>query len=307
MSGSSQGRSKRFTLVAAAVTAAVAISVLSRADRSSRPQASADSGATPLARVKQDPSHAASRAEYAFERRAVGASDPLSLLPALSVEDLVTAQEKATPEQREIVIADLLARLVDIDSEAAARFAELVSEPHLREVSLRVVAQRWAHLDAATATSWAASLGDMRERDQAITNVALELAQSDPPRAVQLLERQFMADVPNGILEGVLQQWAEKSYEDALAWSETLPPGARRDLVLQRLVFVRANQNPMEAARLAEEAFADSDKRAEALATIARSWGSRDPTSTREWARTLEGHARERVDAELALLGGTDM
>lgn len=299
MSGSSQSRNRRFTLVAAAVTAAVAISVLSRADRSSRPQASADSVATPVARVERDPSHAASRAEYV--------SDSLSLMPALSVEDLVNAQEKATPEQREFVVADLLARLVEIDNQAAARFAELVSEPHLREVSLRVVAQRWAHLDAATATSWAASLGDTKERDQAILNVALELAQSDPARAVLLLERQFMADVPDGILEGVLQQWAEKSFADALAWSETLPPGARRDLVLQRLVFVRANQNPMDAARLAEEAFADSDKRTDALASIALNWGSRDPTSAREWARTLEGHARERVDAELALVGGTDM
>jgi hypothetical protein len=121
-----------------------------------------------------------------------------------------------------------------------------------------------------------------------------------------MLEHQFMADVPAGVLEGVLQQWAERSYEDALAWSETLPPGARRDLVLQRLVFVRANQNPVDAARLAE-AFADSDKRADALASIALSWGSRDLTSAQEWARTLEGHARERVDAELALLSRTEM
>jgi hypothetical protein len=71
-------------------------------------------------------------------------------------------------------------------------------------------------------------------------------------------------------------------------------------------VFVRANQNPMDAARLAEGAFADSNKRTDALASIASSWGSRDPLSAREWARTLAGHARERVDAELALLNAGD-
>jgi hypothetical protein len=302
VSGNRQVRSRHFILVAAVVTMAVAISVLSRSGRSSRTHASADSVAVPLARAKRDPSRVASPAEYAFESRAVDAADS-SLLPALLIEDLGNAQENTDPDERERVIAGLLVRLVEIDSRAAAQFAERVTEPRLREVSLRVVAQRWAHLNAAAATSWAASLDDTRERDQAVSNVALELVQSDPPQAVRLLERQFTADIPAGVLEGVLQQWAEKSYEDALAWSETLPPGARRDLVLERLVFVRANQNPRDAARLAEEAFADSDKRTDALASIALSWGSRDPTSAREWARTLTGHARERVDAELALLG----
>lgn len=297
----------RFVLATAVLAMAVATTVLSRIDRSSRTQTSADSVASPLATVKRDSSHVASPEAYARESRAGDAADSPNVLPAFLIEDLVDAQESAAPEERELVIVDLLASLVGIDSQAAARFAELVAEPHLREVCLRVVAQRWARVDAAAATSWAASLSDRTERDQAILNVALELAQVEPQRAVLLLERQFMAGVPDGVLEGVVQQWAEKSYDDALAWSETLPPGVRRDLVLQRLVFVRANQDPADAARLAEERFADSDKRADALASIASSWGSRDPTSAREWARTLEGRARERVDAELALLAGTEM
>lgn len=295
---------KRFALVAVAMTMTVALAVLSRNDQSSRMQVSADSVATPPAPVKRGPAHVTSPAGHAFASEAADASN---LLPSLSFEDLVNAQNKATRDEQELVVADALAGMVEIDGKAAARSAELVNEPHLREVALRVVAQRWAHLNPATAISWAASLGDTNERDQAILNVALELAQTDPPRAVRLLERQFTAGVPDGVLEGVLQQWAEKSYEDALAWSATLPPGARRDLVLQRLVFVRANQDPLDAARLAEEAFADNDKRADALASIALSWGSRDPILAREWARSLAGHARERVDAELALLAGTDM
>jgi hypothetical protein len=294
-------------LGAAVLTMAVALCLIGRSERSSRAQANADSGAVPLLTAKRDPSHVTLPAEYAFQSRTVDGPDSRRLLPALSVEDLANARENADPDERELMVAQLLARLVEIDSHAAARFAEHVSEAGLREVSLRVVAQRWAHMDAAAASLWAASLGDTTERDQAILNVALELAQSDPPQAVRLLERQFTADIPAGVLEGVAQQWAEKSYQDALAWSESLPPGARRDLVLQRLVFVRANQNPMDAARLAQEAFIDGDKRTDALASVALSWGSRDPTSAREWARTLEGHARERVDAELALLGAADM
>jgi hypothetical protein len=281
------------TLVAAvATTAAVAIAVLSPDDRSARTQASGESAAA---------------SSYEASPAALDAADSRTLPPAVSVEDLVNAQARGTPDERELVIVDLLARLMEIDSQAAARFAEVITESHLREVALRVVAQRWAQLDAATATAWAASLADPKERDQAVLNVALELAQSDPPQAIQLLERQFMADIPSGVLEGIVQQWAEKNYAEALAWSETLSPGARRDLVLQRLVFVRANQDPMDAARLADAAFVDSDKRSDALASIALSWGSRDPKSAREWASTLEGHARERVDAELDLLGGTNM
>jgi hypothetical protein len=307
VSGDRQISSARFAVGVAVMIMAVAFAVISCIERGARSQAMATSGAVPLLPAKRDPSYVASAAEYAFQSRTVDAPDSRLLLPALLVEDLTNAQENAGPDERELVIARLLSRLVEIDSHAAAQFAEHVTEASLREVSLRVVAQSWAHRDAAAATLWAVSLGDAGERGQAISNVALELVQSDPLQAVRLLERQFTADMPAGVLEGVVQQWAEKSYADALAWSATLPPGARRDLVLQRLVFVRANQNPMDAVRLAEEAFADSQKQTDALASIALNWGSRDPMSAREWARTLGGRARERVDAELALLGGTEL
>jgi hypothetical protein len=291
--------------MAAVGTTAVAMAVLSLNDRSSPMREDMDSVATPARLAGRDPSRVAPLAGYSPENRAGVTVDSLDVTPGSLIESLTKAQEAATAD--ELVIVDLLARLVEIDCEAAARFTELVAEPHLREVCLRVVAQRWARVNAATAVAWAASLGDSAEREQAISNVALELAQIDPPRAVRLLERQFIAGVPDGVLEGVVQQWAEKSYEDAVAWSRVLPPGVRRDLVLQRLVFVRANQDPLDAARLAEETFADGDERVDALVSIAISWGSRDMTSAREWARTLEGHARERVDTELALLAGTAM
>lgn len=298
MSGNLRIINARFTVGAAVVTMVV-LAVISR----NEPISSTD--AVSLLPVNRDSSHSPSRAEHRFQSRAVDAADS-RWLPTLLVQDLANAQENAVPDERELVIADLLARLVEIDSHAAAQFAEHVSEASLREVSMRVVAQSWAHIDATAATQWAGSLGVNAERDQAILTVALELVQSDPVQAVRLLERHFMADMPAGALEGVVQQWAEKNYEAALAWSETLPPGARRDLVLQRLVFVRANQDPMDAARLAEETFVDSDKRTDALASVASSWGSRDPMSAREWASTLTGQSRERVDAELALLSTVD-
>jgi hypothetical protein len=275
---------------------AVAFAMISRHERGAR----TDISVVPLLQANR-PSRASSPERVAHG----GAVDAPGQRDSL-VEDLTHARENANPSEREIMIEDLLTRLVEIDSQAAARFAEHVSEADLREVSLRVVAQRWAHIDAEAVTLWAAALADTTERDQAIVNVALELAQSDPPQAVRLLERQFPADIPAGVLEGVVQQWAERNYQDALAWGEALPPGARHDRVLQRLVFVRANQNPMDAAQLAQETFSDSDKRADALASIASSWGSRDPMSAREWASTLAGDARQRVDAELALLGATE-
>lgn len=294
-------------LMAVAATAAAAIAVLGFNNRSSGMQTSAASVAIPPALVRRDSVHTASPAEYAPERIRGDAADSLDVSPASLLEDLFNARGRANADERELATVDSLARLVEVDPQAAAGFAEGVAEPHLREVCMRVVAQGWAHVDSVTATSWASSLGDSAERDQAISNVALELAQRDPPRAVQLLERHFIADVPEGVLEGVAQQWAERSYRDARAWSETLPPGARRDRVLQRLVFVRASQNPRDAARLVEETFADSDERADALVSIAISWGSRDLQSAREWARSLEGSVRERVAAELALLPGTQM
>ena len=117
-----------------------------------------------------------------------------------------------------------------------------------------------------------------------------------------LLERQPNGDAVDAGLEGAVQQLAERDFAAAETWIDTQASGQRRDRILQRLVFVRASQDPGDAARLAFESFGAEVNRDDALASIARLWGERNLRDASEWAHTLAGTSRARVDSELAIL-----
>jgi hypothetical protein len=219
----------------------------------------------------------------------------------LTSDDVERALADAPPH-RDLVLSELLARLVGFDAQAAARVAERETSEYQREVALRVVAQSWARRDAIAAVNWATSLSEPQERDAALENAALELAASRPQLALRALERRSATRSPDATLAGVVQQWAAIDFAAAYAWAESQPPGSDRDALLTRLVFVRAGQDPNDAARIANTAFSADDRRIDALATIARVWGLQDPAAVRDLALGLDAKAQQRLLAELALL-----
>jgi hypothetical protein len=206
------------------------------------------------------------------------------------------------PHRRDLVLSELLEQLVRHDAPAAARFAETEADEYLREVAQRVVAQSWTRRDPVAALNWAASLGDQDERDTALENAALELAVSQPRLALQALDRRSAPHSPDPTLEGVVQQWATGDFAAAYAWAQAQPAGPDRDALFTRLVFVRAGQDPADAARIANTAFSADAQRIAALSTIAHLWGAKDPTAVQELAMTLDAKAQRQVRLELALL-----
>jgi hypothetical protein len=221
----------------------------------------------------------------------------------LTPDAIQLALAETPRERRDLVMNELLARLVGHDAPAAARIAERVEDSYLREVALRVIAQHWARSDPAAAVDWAASLGDGLERDTALANAALELAVPRPRLALAALERRSTPPSPDSVLEGVVQQWATNDFAAAYAWTTAQPAGPEREALLLRLVFARVEQSPADAAWLATTAFSVEAQRIDAIATVAMRWSEFDPAAVRDWALTLDARARERVSSELALLG----
>jgi hypothetical protein len=179
------------------------------------------------------------------------------------------------PALRDRLLTERLPALTLRDPARAVRFAELLADTRLRELALLQVAMSWARCDANAAVQWAESLADPSMRDAAITDIALALAETNPARAVALRER-FVdgASIPDNTLVNLAHQWAERDFEAVLAWANAQPPGAQRDQVLQRLVFVRAEAGEFdEAAELARSLIAAPRIRAEALAAVAQQEG----------------------------------
>jgi hypothetical protein len=178
------------------------------------------------------------------------------------------------------------------DPEAAARFAEMQTEPELRMLAIRTLALQWGALDAERAVNWARSLPDAAERDATLIDIANGLSSVDPARGVLLREQFVSATEPDSALSNLVQQWASHDFDAALAWTNARAPGAQRNDLLQRLIYVRAAAgDPAAAARLVTESALTGEAKNAAVASVNQEWEQRDATAAQEWLQTL-GEAR---------------
>jgi len=193
---------------------------------------------------------------------------------------------KASPARSEELE---LPELVAEDPEAAARFAEMQTEPELRKLTIRQVAQLWGALNAERAVNWARSLPDAAERDSTFIDIANGLSSVDPARGVELREQFVAATRPDSALNNLVQQWAGYDFDAALAWTNARAPGAQRDDLLQRLIYVRAAAgDPAAAARLVTESSLSGEARTAAIASVAQEWTSRDGDAAQQWMQSLD-------------------
>ncbi|HYJ40608.1 MAG TPA: hypothetical protein VEW08_07455 [Steroidobacteraceae bacterium] len=196
---------------------------------------------------------------------------------------------RSSPARIEDFEREQLPEVVGQDPEAAARFAEMQTESELRKLAIRQVAQLWGALDANRAVNWARTLPDAAERDAAFIDIANGLSSVDPGRGVELREQFVAATRPDSALNNLVQQWAGYDFDAALAWTNARAPGAQRDDLMQRLIYVRAAAGkPADAARLVTESSLSGAARTAAIASVAREWASRDGDAAQEWIQTLE-------------------
>jgi hypothetical protein len=224
---------------------------------------------------------------------------PVAAAPSLPARTLSSLRmPKASPARSEILERELstaqlseklLPELVAQNPEAAARFAEMQTEPALRKLAIRQVAQLWGALDVDRALNWARSLPDAAERDATFIDIANGLSSVDPGRGVELREQFVAATRPDTALNDLVQQWAGYDFDAALAWTNARAPGAQRDDLLQRLIYVRAAAgDPADAARLVTESSLSGEARTAAIASVAQEWASRDGDAAQEWMQWLE-------------------
>jgi hypothetical protein len=218
----------------------------------------------------------------------------------LRLEDL--ERELATVDRgaRDLILQKWLPEWIAQNPEAAARFAELQTDPELRELAIRRVALAWGALDAERAVNWARSLPDAAERDATLTDIANGLSSVDPARGVELRERFTVSTQPDSALSNLVQQWSGYDFDAALAWTNARPPGAQRDDLLQRLIYVRAAAgDPAAAARLVSESPLAGEARTAAIASVAQEWAIRDGAAALEWLRSLDRESTEGAIAEI--------
>jgi len=243
---------------------------------------------------------AAPAAQTQLSTLATPRPDNSSSSKALTPAELEQRLAASDADSRDRVLEAALPAMVAKNPEEIARFAELQTDPRLRELLVRQIAQLWAKTDADRAMGWAMSLPDSPERVATLIDVSLTVAMTDPQRAVSLREPEVGNIEPDGVLEGLVQQWAQKDFDAALAWTNARPRNAQRDKLLQRLVYVRAASGaPDEAARMVDAAFADGSQKVEAIAIVAQQWTQVDPVAANAWLQGLDDATARSVLQQL--------
>jgi hypothetical protein len=224
-----------------------------------------------------------------------GDSDPAQLLAQIR-----KALASSNPEDRKIAFSRLLPALVRVDPLAAASFAETNNEGNSHDLIMHRVAQLWAAQEASAALHWATMLTNATERSGILTDVCLQVAETNPETAV-LTHSQYVSDQGQDAgLEALTQRWAERDLPAALNWALSRDEGVPRDELISRVAFVQSQTDPVAAATLAVEKIPPGKAQTEGVMAIVHQWGLRDLTAAKKWAEAFpQGNLRTRALNEL--------
>ena len=116
----------------------------------------------------------------------------------------------------------------------------------------------------------------------------LALAERDPLAAMEMALANHLQDVDSGLLTSLISQWAIHDFDGAHAWIKTQETGDWRNDLLGRLAYMRAQTDPLAAARLAVAEISPGPARDEAMISVLHQWALRDPEAAKAWADSFQ-------------------
>lgn len=219
------------------------------------------------------------------------------------VKDIQDQLNSGDETARETVLTDLLPQLVALDPVAAGRLAETIGSDAGRSDVLRSVAQAWAGTDPAGALAWAAQLSDPDEQRTTLADVDLQIAQSDPARAVDVAQQYHLNEGLYDVMPSLAVQWATQDLPAALAWAGNLPAGEQRDQIMSRIAFVESQNAPVDAGNRVLTEIPPGPTQEEAVMTVIHQWSLKDMNGAAGWVQKFpEGPLKDRALTELVVV-----
>ena len=195
-------------------------------------------------------------------------------------------------------------KLLQLDTDAAARFAESIPLGPHRDEALRRFAQGLATRAPERAEHWAVTLSDEAERTAALAYICTQIARTDAAGAIHKAEHHQLDQASSITVENLVHQWADQDLPAATAWTLARPHGQQREQMCSRLAIVQSATEPEQAARLVLEEIPEGPNQTEALISVISQWATRDPQSATIWVESFpSGSLKERAENELQQLG----
>jgi hypothetical protein len=134
----------------------------------------------------------------------------------------------------------------------------------------------------------------------------LTLAERNPLAAMEMAAANQLHEIDSGLATSLIAQWAAQDFDHAYEWIKTQEPGAWREDMLARLAYLRAQADPIAAARLVATDMSAGRARDEAVISVVHQWALKDTRGAGLWAQSLPDETlRQRASAEVAALAAS--
>ncbi len=188
-----------------------------------------------------------------------------------NLQERITIAERLDPAEREKELAAIAWDAIETNQEVAHQAFEKLTPDSPEKIRL---IQHYAMLLASQnideAIEWARTLESEKEIAAALSQIAVSLAETDPPRAANLL---VDSEIPGREFDvaivQVIQRWAAKSPSEAADWVAMFSPSEARKAGVTVIAERWLPQNAPEAFRWLENI--------------------KDPELRKETARAMEG------------------
>lgn len=116
----------------------------------------------------------------------------------------------------------------------------------------------------------------------------LRTAETDPLAAMEFAQKNNLTDDDPGLLTNLMMQWASQDFDGAYAWTKAQNSDAWRDNILAHLAYLRAQTDPIAAARLTVSDITPGPARDEAMISVLHQWALRDVGSAKAWVDSFQ-------------------
>jgi len=160
--------------------------------------------------------------------------------------------------------------------------------------------------DSQAAFAWVEQLQVREDREAALKQVCLQLAQRDPASAMNAAWRLQLGKWGDKdqtlVLEKLASQWATSDLNSALTWARALPAAedGRRDHIIKGIASAIASATPADAARLVAGQMTSDSAQFHAALDVLSKWSTNDMAAAKAWLDAFPDGLREIAQARLA-------
>lgn len=177
----------------------------------------------------------------------------------------------------------LIRRWAEADGRAAAAWAEQLPAGPLRENALSLVAVERANTDLNSTVEWARQLPDAAEEQTLLLAAANEAVRTEPIDALRIAVELATGVEVDEIIRRAAMEWASKDASAAMEWAKSIPDEALRHKVLSAEMIAWSETAPESAATLAVDTLPEGRLLEDTVVSIVQRWAQTAPQAAAAW------------------------